>query len=147
MGVLEYSVWIQAAPEKVWGIYVDPTRVADWQTGKPVVGDLHGAPGEVGSTYVSRRGRLAARTTVLAAEVSRELVTRTDAYFGLQVEVTSRLEGRSGGTELQLRAETHWRRRLGPFAKLVELAVLSPREARRELAQLKALVEREDTGW
>ena len=143
MGVLEYSVWIKAAPEKVWGTYVDPTRVADWQTGKPVIGDIQGAPGEVGSTYVSKRGPLAARTTVLAAEVPRELVTRTDAYFGLQLEVTSRLEGRSGGTELQLRAVTHWRRRLGPATKIVELAILSPREARKELDKLKALIERE----
>ncbi|MFC5176536.1 SRPBCC family protein [Nocardioides taihuensis] len=143
MGVFVYSVWIDAAPEKVWGTYVDPARVADWQTGKPVVGDVQGAPGEAGSTYVSRRGPFAARTTVLAAEVPRELVTRTDAYFGLQFELTSRLEERSGGTELQLRAATHWRRRLGPVGKVVELAVLSPREARKELAMLKALIERE----
>jgi uncharacterized protein YndB with AHSA1/START domain len=143
MGVFEYSVWIKATPEKVWDTYVDPTRVADWQTGKPVVSDIQGAPGEVGSTYVSRRGPLAARTTVLTAEVPRELVTRTDAYFGLQFEVTSRLSGRSGGTDLQLRAATHWRRRLGPVAKIVELAILSPHEARKELDTLKALIERE----
>jgi uncharacterized protein YndB with AHSA1/START domain len=143
MGVLVCSVWIDAAPEEVWGTYVDPARVADWQTGKPVVGEVQGAPGEVGSTYVSRRGPFAARTTVLAAEAPRELVTRTDAYLGLQFELTSRLEERSGGTDLQLRAATHWRRRLGPVSKLVELAVLSPREARKELAMLKALIERE----
>jgi hypothetical protein len=143
MGVFEYSVWIKAAPEKVWGTYVDPARVADWQTGKPVVADIQGAPGEVGSTYVSRRGPLAARTTVLTAEVPRELVTRTDAYFGLQFEVISRLSGRSGGTDLQICAATHWRHRLGPVAKIVELAVLSPREARKELVSLKALIERE----
>lgn len=145
MGVYEYSVWIKAAPEKVWSTYVDPTRVADWQTGNPVVGDIRGAPGEAGSTYVSRRGPLTARTTVLTTEVPRELVTRTDAYFGLQFKVTSRLNRRAGGTDLQLRAATHWRRRLGPVAKIVELAILSPREARKELATLKALIEREDS--
>jgi hypothetical protein len=36
-----------------------------------------------------------------------------------------------------------WRRGLGPIAKIVELAILSPREARKELASFKALVERE----
>jgi uncharacterized protein YndB with AHSA1/START domain len=143
MDVLVCSVWIKAAPEKVWDTYVDPARVADWQTGKPVVGDLQGAPGEVGSTYVSRRGPFAARTTVLAAEVPRELVTRTDAYLGLQFEVTSRLTGRLGGTDLELRVTAHWRRRLGPVARIVELAVLNPREARKELAMLKALIEQE----
>ena len=72
-------------------------------------------------------------------------MTRTYAYFGLQFEVTSRLNRRSGGTDLQIRAATHWRRRLGPVAKIVELAILSPREARKELATLKALIERGDS--
>lgn len=143
MGVFEYSVWINAAPEKVWDVYVDPTRIPDWQTGKPVIEDVQGAPGKPGSTYVSKRGPLSASTTVLTADVPRELVTTTDAYFGLEFEVTSRLSERSGGTDLRLRTATHWRRRLGPVAKLVELAVLSPREARKEFAMLKALAERE----
>lgn len=143
MGLLEYSVWIKAAPETVWGTYVDPTRIPDWQTGKPVIADIQGAPGEPGSTYVSRRGPLAARTTVLTADVPRELVTMTDAYLGLQFEVTSRLSERSGGTDLQLRVATHWRRSWSPVAKIVERAILSPREARKELAALKALTERD----
>jgi uncharacterized protein YndB with AHSA1/START domain len=143
MGVLEYSVWINAAPELVWRIYVDPTRIPDWQTGKPVIGDVQGAPGEPGSTYVSRRGPLVAHTTVLTADAPGELATWTDAYLGLQFEVTSRLSERSGGTDLQLRATTHWRRGLGPVGRIVELAVLSPREARKELAMLKTLVELE----
>jgi uncharacterized protein YndB with AHSA1/START domain len=143
MGTLECSVWIEAAPEQVWAIYVDPDRIPDWQTGRPRIEDVRGTPGEPGSTYVSRRGPLHARTTVLAADAPHELVTTTDAYLGLQFEVTSRLEGRSGGTDLTLRAVTHWRRGLGPVAKLVELAVLNPREARKEFALLKALVERE----
>jgi len=143
MGVVEYSIWINAVPEQVWNTYVDPARLPAWQTGKPVISQLHGAPGEAGSTYVSKRGPLSARTTVLSTDSSRELVTRTDAYFGLQFEVTSRLKRRSGGTELQLRAETRWRHRLGPVAKIVELAILSPREAQKELKNLKTLVERE----
>jgi uncharacterized protein YndB with AHSA1/START domain len=143
MGELEYSVWINASPEDVWRSYVDPTRIPDWQTGKPVIGDVQGAPGEPGSTYVSRRGPLVAQTTVLTADAPRELVTWTDAYLGLQFEVASRLIERSGGTDLRLRATTHWRRGLGPVGRIVELAVLSPREARKELAMLKAFVELE----
>jgi hypothetical protein len=143
MGVLEYSLWVKAAPEQVWRTYVDPTRVPDWQTGKPVIGDVQGAPGEPGSTYVSKRGPLAARTTVLSAHVPRELVTTTDAYFGLRFEVTSRLSGRSDGTDLAIRVTTQWRRRFGPVARIVEMAVLNPREMRKELAYFKTLVERE----
>ena len=146
MGVLEYSVWIEAAPELVWRVYVDPTRIPEWQTGRPVIGDLQGEFGVAGSSYVSRRGRLAARTTVLSADVSRELVTRTDAYFGLRFVVTSSLSERAGGTDLRLRVMTQWRRGFTPVGKLVERAILSPAEAQKELDNLKALVEREAPG-
>ena len=143
MGTVEYSVWIAAAPERVWDIYVDPHRIPAWQTGRPVIQDVQGVPGEPGSTYRSKRGPLVARTTVLTADAPHELVTSTDAYLGLEFEVVSRLSARSGGTDLQLRVSTHWRRRLGPVATLIELAVLSPREARKELGMLKTLVESE----
>jgi uncharacterized protein YndB with AHSA1/START domain len=142
MGVLEYSIWINATPEQVWQTYVDPTRIPEWQTGKPVIGDVQGASGEPGSTYVSRRGPFTARTRVQSADQPHELVTRTDAYLGLRLDVTSRLTGRTGGTDLQLRVVTRWRRGLGPVGKLVELAILSPREAQKELSNLKTLVER-----
>ena len=143
MGVLELSIWIQAAPERVWRTYVDPARVPEWQTGSPVIRDIRGAPGEPGSTYVSKRGPLAARTTVLTADFPREVVTTTEATLGLRFELTSRFSARSGGTDLLLHVATHWRRGLGPVGRLVELAVLNPREAHKELARLKALVESE----
>jgi uncharacterized protein YndB with AHSA1/START domain len=141
VGEIEYSVWIEAAPEQVWRTYVDPTCIPLWQTGKPVIRDVRGAAGEPGSTYVSQRGRLVARTTVLSADAPRSLVTTTDAYLGLSFEVTSRLSERSGGTDLTLRVTTHWRRGRRLVIALVERAVLSPREARKELAALKVLVE------
>ena len=146
MGVLEYSVWIGAAPELVWRAYVDPTRIPEWQTGRPVIGDVQGEFGVPGSSYVSRRGRLAARTTVLTADGSRELVTRTDAYFGLRFVVASRLSERAGGTDMQLRVMTQWRRGFTSVGKIVERAILSPAEAQKELDNFKALVEREASG-
>ena len=146
MGVLEYSIMINAAPELVWRAYADPSRIPDWQTGKPVITDVQGEPGAPGSRYVSRRGRLAARTTVLTAEAPREMVTRTDAYLGLQVEVRSRLSEKSGRTELRLRAETHWERRHFLVAGTLERVILGPAQARKELDKLKALVERESAG-
>lgn len=141
MGEVEYSVWIEATPEQVWRTYVDPARIPDWQTGKPVIRDVRGAPGEPGSTYVSQRGPLVARTRVLTADAPRFLVTTTDAYLGLSFEVASRMVERAGGTDLHLRVTTHWRRGLRLVVALVERVVLSPREARKELAALKALVE------
>ena len=143
MGEHAYTVWIKAAPGLVWRVYVDASRIPHWQTGKPVIGDVHGGPGELGSTYVSRRGPLVARTTVLASDIPTRLVTRTDAYFGLELEITSRLTERAGGTDLALNVETHWRSRRRLLEKVVERAILSPREARKELTNLKMIIERE----
>lgn len=145
MGVLEQSVWIHADPERVWSVYVDPMRIPDWQTGSPVIEDVHGAADAPGSTYVSRRSPGKARTTVVAAERPRRLVTRTDAYFGLRFDVVSRLQAEGDGTRLDLHVETHWPRGLGLLGRLLEGVFLSAREGRKELANLKSLVEREAT--
>ena len=146
MGELAYAVWINAAPERVWRAYVDPNRIPEWQTGKPVIGDVHGGPGELGSTYASRRGPLVAQTTVTASDNATRLVTRTDAYFGLELVVTSRLTERAGGTDLELTVETHWRSRRRLVEKVVERAILSRREARKEPTNLKTIIEREAGG-
>jgi uncharacterized protein YndB with AHSA1/START domain len=143
MGELAYALWIDAAPELVWRVYVDPTRIPEWQTGKPVIEDVHGGPGELGSGYVSRRGRLVARTEVVASDRPRRLVTRTEAYFGLELEVTSRLAEQAAGTDLELTVRTRWRSQHRLVQKVVERAILSRREARKELTNLKTIVERE----
>ena len=145
MGVLDHSVWIHAQPEDVWSVYVDPARIPEWQTGSPVIIDIRGAGDEPGATYVSRRGPVAARTTVLEAETPHRQVTRTEAYLGLRFDVVSQLRPDGDGTRLNLRVETHWPRGLGLFGRIVEFAILNPREASKELANLRALVEREAT--
>jgi uncharacterized protein YndB with AHSA1/START domain len=141
MGAVDYSVWIQASPEEVWRVYVDPSRIPEWQTGSPVIEDVHGPGDQRGSTYVSRRSPGAALTTVMDVDKPKRLVTRTKAYFGLRFDVTSSLTAQAGGTLLELRAETCWPRGLGLLGKLVEAAILSPQEGRKELARLKALIE------
>jgi uncharacterized protein YndB with AHSA1/START domain len=143
MGVSEHSVWVEADPDAVWRVYADPSRIPDWQTGRPVVTVTHGRGDEVGSTFVSRRGPLSARSTVVEARRPHLLVTSTDAYPGMRLEVTSRLEAGAGGTRVDLHSETHWPRGLGTLGRLIELAILNPREIRKELANLKRLVEDE----
>ena len=78
MGVLEYSVWIEAAPELVWRAYVDPTRIPEWQTGRPVIGDVQGEFGVRARAMCQARMLVAAR----ASAVCRELVTN-GRRFGL----------------------------------------------------------------
>ena len=143
MGVLEHSVWISARPEQVWPVYTNPLRIPEWQTGSPVILDVHGMGDTPGSTYVSRRRPGSACTTVVEAEQPRRLVTSTEAYLGLRFDVSSLLEAEADGTLLRLRAETRWPRGLGLVGGLVELAILNPREAERELKNLKTLVEDE----
>ena len=97
-----------------WRIWADPRRIPDWQTGKPVIEDVRGNPGEAGSSYVARRGKLAASTTVLSADPPRELVTTTDAYLGMQIARRPRRPGRSaGGTDLRFEVTTSWPRGAG----------------------------------
>ncbi len=146
MGVLEHSVWVDADPEQVWSVYTDPSRIPDWQTGRPVIVDLQGRGDEPGASYISKRGPLSAHTTVLLADGPHRLVTRTDAYLGLRFHVTSRLDLQAGGTQLDLRTEKHWPNGLGLLGRLVELAILNPREIRKELRILKMLIESEATG-
>jgi uncharacterized protein YndB with AHSA1/START domain len=141
MGAVDYSVWIRALPEDVWRVYVDPSRIPQWQTGSPLIEEVHGPADQPGSTYVSRRSPGAARTTVRKADKPSRLMTTTEAYFGLRFDVKSLLTPQSGGTLLELQVETHWPKRLGLLGKLVEAAILSPREGQKELGRLKALIE------
>lgn len=142
MGEHVYSIWIGATPTQVWDVYADPRRIPDWQTGKPVIDEVHGDPGEPGATYTSRRGRLVARTSVVAATAPAHLETETDAYLGMQLRVTSRLTARAGGTDVQLTAATQWPRGRKLVGNLVDRVVLSPREAEKELNSLRTIVER-----
>lgn len=146
MGSSEHAVWIDVAPEVLWRVYADPSRIPEWQTGSPVISELHGSPGEPGSSYVSRRSPGSAITSVVSADPPHRLVTSTDAYRGLRFDVTSLLEPERGGTRLTLRVATQWPRGMGLIGKVVELAILSGREARKELGRLKALVERDADG-
>jgi UDP:flavonoid glycosyltransferase YjiC (YdhE family)/uncharacterized protein YndB with AHSA1/START domain len=142
-GKIHHSVWIRAEPEDVWRIYVDPSRIPEWQTGSPVIQNVTGPGDKPGTSYTSRRSPGVARTTVIDAEPPRRLVTRTAAYAGLRLDLTSHLKPEREGTRLDLHAETHWPRGLRLLGKVVELAILSRTEGRKELDNLKALIERE----
>ena len=50
MGAVDYSVWIKASPEQVWRVYVDPSRIPEWQTGSPVIEEVHGSADQPGSS-------------------------------------------------------------------------------------------------
>jgi len=107
----------------------------------PVIEEVHGSADQPGSSYVSRRRPGAARTTVTKADKPSLLITATEAYFGLRFDVRSSLTPQSSATLLELYVETHWPSGLGLLGRLVEAAILGPREGRKELGRLKALIE------
>jgi len=146
MSVSEHSIWVDADPEDVWRVYADPTRIPDWQTGRPVIEGVLGSSNDPGSSYTSRRGPLRARTTFVAVDRPFGMVTETVTSFGLRFEVRSGLEADQGGTRLTLWVDTSWPRGLGLVGRLVELAVLNAREQAKELRYLKELVEGEVRG-
>jgi hypothetical protein len=143
MGVHRYSTWADASPIAVWRVFTDLGRIPDWQTGAPRVVDATGPGDTVGTRYILRRGPMSSRTTVTVADRPSRYASRTNAILGLQIDLAADLIRERGGTRLSLAAGTHWPRGLGLFGRLVELALLNRGEASRELASLKARIERD----
>jgi hypothetical protein len=141
VAVLNYDIWIKASPDEVWAVYTDLGRLPEWQTGAPRVVEASGSGDVVGTTYVVRRGPMASRTTVTAADPPAHHATHTRAILGLTFDLVSDLRAEDGGTRLALEARTEWPRGLRLFGRAVESALLSEREAVKELANFKALVE------
>ncbi len=144
MGAVQQSIWIGAASGLVWDVYTDLDRIAEWQTGDPRVVEASGRGGEVGTTYIVRRGPGAARTTVTEAMRPELHRSRTNAYFGLSFDLTAKLLPEQDGTRILLQAQTHWPKGLGLLGRVVEFAFLNAHEANRELERLKVLVESEE---
>lgn len=140
MGVLRYSVWIDATPDAVWSAWTDLDLIPRWQTGHPRVASVTG-DGGVGTSYSVHRGRSESRTTVVVADVPSHYVSTTQALLGLRFDLEAYLTPESGGTRLALEARTAWPTGLGWLGRGVEAFVLSPHEAERELANLKTIVE------
>jgi uncharacterized protein YndB with AHSA1/START domain len=136
-----YSIWVDAAPERVWEVFTNLDRIPEWQTGRPVVSDASGRGDEQGTTYSVRRGPATSRTAVLEAARPSRYRSRTDAYLGLWFDMTASLIPERSGTRLDLKADTHWPRAMRLPGRLVEAVVLSGHEAHRELERLKLLVE------
>jgi hypothetical protein len=146
VGVLRYSIVIDALPSVVWRLWADIDRIPEWQTGSPRIGDVSGPGHQVGTVYTVRRGPLTSRTTVVIADPPSRYGSYTDALLGLQLSLAADMIPEGQGTRVSIEATTRWPRGLGLFGRAVEAALLSEREALRELAQFKALVERESGG-
>ena len=143
MAVLKYDIWIEASPDEVWAVYTDLDRIPEWQTGAPRVAEASGSGDVVGTTYLVRRGPMTSRSTVTAADAPAHHASHTQAVLGLTFDLVADLTAADGGTRIALEARTEWPRGLRLVGRAVESALLSEREAVKELTNLKTLVERE----
>ena len=135
MGTHRWTVWIDASPEQVFAIYTDINRLPEWEAGIREIEDGTGPGDRPGTTYSIR---------VDGVFRPSRLVTRTTGVLGLQARGTSELIPEAGGTRLTIVYETTWPYRW--LGRLLEKAMLNPSTLRRQLNNLKALVEREDKG-
>jgi uncharacterized protein YndB with AHSA1/START domain len=141
MGSYSYEVRIAAPPGSVYDLYTDLDRVGEWQEGSPRITDRSGDPRRAGSTYTTRRGRVAAASAVIVSERPTTHVVKLEGAMGLRAELTSRLVPEQEGTRLTVELDARWR---WPFVgRLLEKVIFNPRIARRELTKLKEIVERE----
>jgi uncharacterized protein YndB with AHSA1/START domain len=143
VAVLKYDIWIEASPDDVWAVYTDLDRIPEWQTGAPRVAEANGSGDVVGTTYLVRRGPMTSRSMITAADRPGHHASHTQAVLGLTFDLVADLTAADGGTRLALEARTEWPRGLRLLGRAVESALLSEREAVKELTNLKTLVERE----
>lgn len=136
-------MWIDASPIAVWNVFTNLDRIPVWQTGAPRVADATGPGDSVGTHYKVRRGPTSSRTTVTVAELPSRYASCTSALLGLQIDLAADLIPQGAGTQLSLEARTQWPRGLRLLGRVVEFVLLKPRDANRELGNLKAIVERE----
>ena len=142
MGNRHVSAMIAASPETVFGLYTDPGRARDWQSG---VRDLRvaGPPDQPGSRAVFvYRWPFKMTAEVLQVEPPARHVQRLKELLGLVTcTTTARFQRVEGGTELRL--EMDYRVAGGPIGRLFDGRVGKEMVATAsgDLARLKALAE------
>ena len=130
MGSYSYAVRIAAPPERVYDLYTDLDRAAEWQEGRPRIVDRSGEPGRAGSTYTIRRGPSSARSEVIVAERPTEHVVEIHGALGLRAMITAGFVPEDRGTRMTVELDARWGRPL--IGRVLEKAIFNPapRDAR-----------------
>jgi uncharacterized membrane protein len=142
MGNRHVSVLIAAPPETVFGLYTDPGRARDWQSG---VRDLRvaGPPDQPGTrAVIAYRWPFKMTVEVLQVEPPARHVQHLRELLGLVTcTTTARFRRVESGTELRL--EMDYRVAGGPIGRLFDARVGDEMVATigGDLARLKALAE------
>jgi uncharacterized membrane protein len=142
MGDRHVSVSIKAPPETVFGLYTDPGRARDWQSGVREVRTA-GPPDQPGSrAVIAYRWPFKMTAEVLQVEPPARHVQRLKELLGLVTcTTTARFRRVEGGT--QLRLEMRYWVAGGPIGRVFDARVGDEMVATvgGDLARLKALAE------
>jgi uncharacterized protein YndB with AHSA1/START domain len=136
------SIMIDAPPEKVWEVVMDPHRLKEWVT---IHRKLNSASaGEMVQTLHLRGMNFHVHWELTACEAPHHAVWKGRGPAHSHAETEYRLTALDGGTRFAYRNE--FKAPLGPLGALASRALvggLPEREAHATLRNLKALVERD----
>jgi uncharacterized protein YndB with AHSA1/START domain len=134
------SITIDAPPERVWDVIMNPRRLEDWVT---IHRKLNSASdGEMDQTLCLRGVNFHVHWELAACEAPKHAVWKGKGPARSHAETEYRLTAVDGGTRVAYRNE--FRAPLGPLGAVASRALvggLPEREARQSLKNLKALLE------
>ena len=145
------SIHIDAPPEAVWKVAMDPRRLREWVTiHRRLGGTSDGAPRpgyEMDQTLCLRGVNFHVHWELVAVEEPRHATWHGRGPARSRAETEYRLSAVDGGTRFDYRNE--FKAPLGPLGAVASRALvggLPRREADATLRRLKELVERERGG-
>ena len=147
MSTVHVTTEIEASPQRVWDIVMDPDRLADWVTIHRSVKNVSDRPLSKGSTMeqgLHMRGfSFTVRWTLSAADEPNHAEWEGRGPAGSKAKIRYELAGGNDGpTSFDYTNEfTPPGGKLGGVASRVIVGAASEREAHKTLAQLKKLVE------
>jgi uncharacterized protein YndB with AHSA1/START domain len=136
------AITIDAPPEKVWAVVMDPQRLGEWVTIHRKLNEA--SDGEMDQTLCLRGVNFHVHWELAACDAPRHAVWKGRGPARSHAETEYRLTPVDGGTRFAYRNE--FKAPLGPLGAVASRALvggLPEREAHATLANLKALVERE----
>jgi uncharacterized protein YndB with AHSA1/START domain len=146
MSLVTASIQIAAAPEDVWNVVMDPTRLGDWVTIHRRLVHADDGPARVGyemDQQIHLRGvNLEVHWRLIDCDISTHAVWEGRGPARSQARTEYILNDEDGGTRFDYRNE--FRPPLGPLGAVVSRALVGgmpEREARRTLDRLRAHME------
>ena len=105
MARYEFSIHVDAPPERVYALWTDLQRMGEWVGGVTGVTDVSGPVDRVGTTYVVRFGPVKSPTVVLEADPPRRFATRFGSWI-LRGRSSATFESDGAGTRVTQEYET-----------------------------------------